>query len=145
MELQKRAFELVVDSMLPGLDAELGAFDEILSIFGTSRLGNRRRVLQWVGRHYLVVGRTKLNEYYRLRAEWAVLEKACKTLPYPPMEHWHAMHCLEMKQDSFEPFFHHRRIFDGTGHSLRWTVDCEESFWDAALSVTLTKWSRLRD
>ena len=72
---QKRVFELVVDNMLPGLDVELGAFEDILNIMATSRLGKRRLVLQWVGARYKVVGLAKFNELTRLDAQFLAVSE----------------------------------------------------------------------
>ena len=149
MELQKRAFELVVDSMLPGLDAELGAVDEVLSIFGTSRLANRRRVLQWVGTHYLVVGAAKFNEWDRVLDELVAVQSRMHHLWDFPAEFREAGRIqdrLQEEQGRLYRFFQADLISvcNGRGDWRRW-LGFVNDFWRHVLSVTLTKWSRLRD
>ena len=149
MELQKRAFELVVDSMLPGLDAELGAVDEVLSIFRTSRLANRRRVLQWVGTHYLVVGAAKFNEWDRVLDELVAVQSRMHHLWDFPAEFREAGRIqdrLQEEQGRLYRFFQADLISvcNGRGDWRRW-LGFVNDFWRHVLSVTLTKWSRLRD
>ena len=157
MELQKRAFELVVENMLPGLDVELGAFEELLNIFGTSRLANRRRVLQWVGTHYLVVGAAKLNELRRVQEELeeADAEHAAR------MATWLAYHrrvdeaemrraeltCDRLNEEKSRllRFFGPRLTWVHNRVGWAWMADLPVFFWQNVLAITLTRWSRLRD
>ena len=160
MELQKRAFELVVDSMLPGLDAELGAVDEVLSIFGTSRLANRRRVLQWVGTHYLVVGAAKLNELRRVCEELEVAREARTAAwtacymrhvrDFDEAEYWRAILTydrIDEEKSRLSIFFSPRLTWSCTRNwdHWAWMVGRPFAFWRNVLLLTLTKWSRLRD
>jgi hypothetical protein len=160
MELQKRAFELVVDSMLPGLDAELGAVDEVLSIFGTSRLANRRRVLQWVGTHYLVVGAAKLDELRRVCEELEVAREARSAAwtseemrhvrDFDEAEYWRAILTYDRineEESRLSIFFSPRLTWRCTRNwdHWAWMVDLPFAFWRNVLLFTLTKWSRLRD
>ena len=158
MELQKRAFELVVENMLPGLDAELGTFEELSNIFGTSRLANRRRVLQWVGTHYLVVGAAKLNELRRVREELeeADAEHAARMatrMAYGQRRVDEAeMRRAELTCDRLHEeksrlllFFGPRRTWVHNRVFWAWMVGLPAFFWHHVLVVTLTRWSRLRD
>jgi len=157
MELQKRAFELVVENMLPGLDAELGTFEELSNIFGTSRLANRRRVLQWVGTHYLVVGAAKLNELRRVKEELeeADAEDAARFAT------WLAYHRSVDEAEMRRADLTCERLYEEKSRLLRffgprltwvhnrigrvWMDDLPVFFWRRVLAITLTKWSRLRD
>ena len=151
MELQKRAFELVVENMLPGLDAELGTFEELSNIFGTSRLANRRRVLQWVGTHYLVVGAAKLNELRRVCEELEVAREArmaawtAEEMPhvrdFDEAEYWRAILTYDRINEEKSRL---SIFFKGRGH-WAWMFDMPFTSWRDVLLFTLTKWSRLRD
>ena len=155
MELQKRAFELVVENMLPGLDAELGTFEELSNIFGTSRLANRRRVLQWVGTHYLVVGAAKLNELRRVCEELEEAREArmAAWIAYDrrhidEAEMWRAeLTCERLHEEKSRLllFFGPRRTWVHNRVGWAWMADLPVFFWQNVLAITLTRWSRLRD
>jgi hypothetical protein len=160
MELQKRAFELGVENMLPGLDAELGTFEDLSNIFGTSRLANRRRVLQWVGTHYLVVGAAKLNELRRVCEELEVAREARSAAwtaeemrhvrDFDEAEYWRAILThdrINEEKSRLSIFFSPRLTWDCTRHYDRWAwyLGHPFAFWRNVLLLTLTKWSRLRD
>ena len=160
MELQKRAFELVVENMLPGLDAELGTFEELSNIFGTSRLANRRRVLQWVGTHYLVVGAAKLNELRRVCEELEVAREARMAAwtaydmrhvrDFDEAEYWRAIHTydrIDEEKSRLSIFFSPRLTWSCTRNwdHFAGMLGAPFAFWRNVLLLTLTKWSRLRD
>ena len=158
MELQKRAFELVVENMLPGLDAELWAFEELLNIFGTSRLANRRRVLQWVGTHCLVVGAAKLNELRRVCEELEEAREARMAAwiaydmrhvrDFDEAEMWRAeLTCDRINEEKSRllRFFGPRLTWVRNRIRWAWMADLPFFFWHNVLVFTLTKWSRLRD
>ena len=158
LELQTRAFELRVENMLPGLDAELGTFEELSNIFGTSRLANRRRVLQWVGTHYLVVGAAKLDEIRRVCEELEVASEArvaawtaCwmrNVRDFDEAEYWRAIHTydrIDEEKSRLSIFFSPRLTWGGNRGHWACMVGLPFAFWRNVLLFTLTKWSRLRD